>query len=82
MMTYIRKTLAILTLISVVFLAVGSAAEVAKTVAVLPFQINAAEDYSYLKSGILDMLASRLSWEGKVNVIEKPMLPKNSAVKN
>ena len=69
-----RKVFAFLALFFVIFAAPGPRAEVAKTVAVLPFQINAAEDYSYLKNGILDMLASRLSWEGKVNVIEKQMV--------
>ncbi len=71
MMKYAGKTFAVLTLICVIFFAAGSAAEVAKKVAVLPFQINAAEDYSYLRDGILDMLASRLAWEDKVEVIEK-----------
>ena len=46
----------------------------AKKVAVLPFQINAAQDLSYLREGILDMLASRLAWEGKVQVIEKQLV--------
>jgi len=50
-----------------------------KKVAVLPFQINAAEDLSYLREGIMDMLASRLSWEGKVEVIEKPLVKKAMA---
>jgi TolB-like protein len=45
-----------------------------KKVAVLPFQINAAQDLSYLREGILDMLASRLAWEGKVQVIEKQLV--------
>jgi TolB-like protein len=46
----------------------------AKKVAVLPFQINAAQDVAYLREGILDMLASRLAWEGKVEVIEKELV--------
>ena len=45
-----------------------------KKVAVLPFQINAAQDLGYLREGILDMLASRLAWEGKVQVIEKNLV--------
>ena len=71
MMQNVRKTLAVLALIAIVFFSAGSGADVVKKVAVLPFQINAAEDYSYLRDGILDMLASRLAWEGKVEVIEK-----------
>ena len=54
------------------FVAVAtSGAEQEKTVAVFPFQINAAEDLGYLREGILDMLASRLAWESKVKIIEK-----------
>jgi TolB-like protein len=45
-----------------------------KKIAVLPFQINAAQDLGYLREGILDMLASRLAWEGKVQVIEKQLV--------
>ncbi len=45
-----------------------------KKIAVLPFQINAAQDLGYLREGILDMLASRLAWEGKVQVIEKNLV--------
>jgi TolB-like protein len=46
----------------------------AKKVAIMPFQINAAQDLAYLREGILDMLASRLAWEGKVEVIEKQLV--------
>ncbi len=40
-------------------------------VAVLPFQINAAEDMSFLQNGITDMLESRLAWEEKVELIPR-----------
>ena len=40
-------------------------------VAILPFAMNAKEDLGYLSDGIVDMLTSRISWEGKVGVIEK-----------
>jgi TolB-like protein len=43
-------------------------------VAILPFEINAPEDLSYLREGIMDMLASRISWEGKVEVIEEQLV--------
>lgn len=49
-------------------------------VAVLPFKINAMEDYSFLQDGIQDMLTSRLFWEGKVFVIDKDST--NAAVKS
>ncbi len=38
-------------------------------IAILPFNINAEKDLGFLKKGLIDMLASRLSWEGKVIVI-------------
>lgn len=38
-------------------------------VAILPFNINAEKDLGFLKNGLIDMLASRLSWEDKVVVI-------------
>ena len=40
-------------------------------VAVLPFQINAADDMSFLQNGITDMLESRLAWEEKVELISR-----------
>lgn len=41
----------------------------AKRVLVLPFQINAAEDLTFLQKGIQDMLSTRLAYEDKVVVI-------------
>ncbi len=40
-------------------------------VAILPFKINAEKDLSFMKEGIRDMLASRLSWQDNVTVIDK-----------
>ncbi|ROR01854.1 FG-GAP-like repeat-containing protein [Desulfosoma caldarium] len=42
-----------------------------KTVAVVPFQMNTPKDLFYLQDGIWDMLRSRLSWPGKVRVLDK-----------
>jgi len=47
----------------------GHAAAEPKTVAVVPFKINAEKDLSFLRDGIVDMLSSRLSWADKVTVI-------------
>ena len=47
-----------------------AAALAAVRVAVLPFQINADKDYTYLQKGIDDMLSSRLAWADKVEVID------------
>ena len=73
-MEYIRKFLVLVLIIPLLFTAAGSAAETAKKVAILPFEINAPEDLSYLREGIMDMLASRISWEGKVEVIEEQLV--------
>lgn len=40
-------------------------------VAILPFAMNTPANLNYLQSGIRDMLSSRLSWEGKVKVVDK-----------
>jgi len=73
-MEYIRKFLVLVLIIPLLFTAAGSAAETAKKVAIFPFEINAPKDLSYLREGIMDMLASRISWEGKVEVIEEQLV--------
>jgi len=73
-MKYIRKTIFLLATIPILFAAAGSAAEAVKKVAILPFQMNAPQDLNYLREGIMDMLASRLAWEGKVEVVEKQVV--------
>jgi TolB-like protein len=45
--------------------------ETVKRVAILPFTMNAERDLSFLRKGITDMLASRLNWPGKVEIIQK-----------
>jgi TolB-like protein len=40
-------------------------------VAILPFEINAEKDMTFLQEGILDMLGSRLAWHEKVEVINE-----------
>ena len=62
--------------LSVLFIALmaagpQSAAAKPQRVAVLPFKINAEKDLSFLRDGIVDMLASRLSWEDKVVVLSR-----------
>jgi TolB-like protein len=53
-------------------LAVGSLwAKDTYTVTVLPFTINSAENIDYIKQGIEEMLASRISVPNKINVINK-----------
>ncbi len=57
----------------------ASYAEKIKTIIVLPFKINAAQDLTFLKEGIMDMLSSRLSWKDRVMVIEKGLVKEKVA---
>ena len=65
------KLLLICLIFAVVIAGPPAAAARLKRVAVVPFKINAADDLSFLKDGIVDMLISRLSWEGKVAVLNR-----------
>ncbi len=49
----------------------ATAAAEPKRIALLPFKINAEKDMSFLQNGIFDMLTSRLSKEGEVEVINR-----------
>lgn len=40
-------------------------------IAILPFSMHTPGELHYLQSGVRDMLASRLAWQGKVQVIDK-----------
>jgi TolB-like protein len=40
-------------------------------VAILPFDINAERDMTFLQEGIVDMLASRIAWKDKVEIISE-----------
>ena len=40
-----------------------------KTISILPFKINAAENSTHVQDGILQMFYSRLSWKDKVIVV-------------
>ncbi len=54
-----------------IFSGSSSVAKGAKRIAILPFIMNASSDLSYLQEGIVDMLASRLTWKGELDVVEK-----------
>jgi len=49
----------------------GSFAQAPVKVAILPFSMHTPSDLNYLQDGIRDMLASRLAWQGKVQIIDK-----------
>ncbi|MBU1341566.1 MAG: hypothetical protein KKE44_13430 [Proteobacteria bacterium] len=50
-----------------------------KTIAILPFQINAAQNLDYIRNGMLRMLDSRLSWPQNVRVVPKKSVQKHLA---
>ena len=52
----------------------GSAAQQPLRVAVLPFTVHSAEDLSYLKNGIWDIISTRIIVEGEVEVVEKSLV--------
>ena len=48
-----------------------TAVQLPATIAVLPFTIHAAEDFSYIQQGVVHMLHARLAWPEKVRVVPK-----------
>ncbi|MDY6836410.1 MAG: VCBS repeat-containing protein [Thermodesulfobacteriota bacterium] len=67
-----RRCYGFVLLLSLLFLATsGATAREPYRLVIVPFKINADRDLSFLKEGILDMLTSRLSVEGKVAVISR-----------
>jgi TolB-like protein len=68
----IKKRVLILNFILITFfINLASAADEPTRIAVLPFKINAEKDLSFLRDGIYDMLTSRLTVPGKVQVISR-----------
>ncbi|MCD4718995.1 MAG: hypothetical protein K8S13_03935 [Desulfobacula sp.] len=45
-----------------------------QTIAILPFEMISPEDITYIQSGILQMLHSRLVWKDHVIVVEKKII--------
>ncbi len=68
--TSIRRTLFVF--FSMLILCAASAAAAGPTrVAILPFDMNAEKDLTFLQEGILDMLGSRIAYQDQVEVISK-----------
>ncbi len=63
------RSLIIIVMVSFNFLAASAADP--NRIALLPFKINSAQDLSFLKDGIFDMLTSRLSRDGRVEVLSR-----------
>lgn len=56
------------------FLPLWSHAQPPYRVAVLPFTVHSAEDISYLRDGIWDIISTRVIVEGQISVVEKPLI--------
>ena len=82
----LRFSLICTLLLSLIFISASYAAEQAEqqSVAIMPLQIHSPKDISYLKSGIRNMLASRLAAEAGVKIINQsevsPHVPKSGQV--
>jgi len=54
-----------------------------KTISILPFKVNSAQNLTYIQDGILQMLYSRLSWQDNVMVVPPETVKKHlSDMKN
>ena len=63
--------------LSVLLLALSTSVfAAAKTVAIVPFKVNAEKDMSFLRDGVYDMLSTRLSREGEVEVLNRQTVEK------
>ena len=59
-------------LLSILLIAAGPAwAKDKKTVAVIPFSVHSADNIDYVRQGIRDMLSSRISASGKIDVLDR-----------
>ena len=67
----LRCSVSIAMLLILIFSAHSVAQDTPKKILVLPFNINAKEDLSFLQNGIHDMLVTRLSHEDKVITMGK-----------
>jgi len=64
------RIIILLTAALLIFIAAPTLA-VPSRVAILPFDMHAEKDLTFLQEGILDMLGSRLAWKDKVEVINE-----------
>jgi TolB-like protein len=67
------KTAFIAVLLTIMPISVFAAA---KTVAIVPFKVNAEKDMSFLRDGVYDMLSTRLAKEGEVEVLNRQTVEK------
>jgi TolB-like protein len=66
----IPLAIALIIFFSLLYLPLNAEALENKSIAILPFEINAPNDLPHIRTGIESMLYSRLYWKDKVNVID------------
>ena len=59
-----------------------SATDRLKTIAIIPFEINASQNLDYIRDGIVHMLYSRLSWPDNVMVLPQHQVDKKLAAQS
>jgi len=69
------KTAVLSVLLVALSTSVFAAAKTA-TVAIVPFKVNAEKDMNFLRDGVYDMLSSRLTKEGEVEVLNRQTVEK------
>ena len=69
------KTAVLSVLLIALSTSVFAAAKTA-TVAIVPFKVNAEKDMSFLRDGVYDMLSTRLTKEGEVEVLNRQTVEK------
>ena len=57
----------------------ASVAKTTKKVAILPFNMNADRDLTFLQEGIIDMIRTRLAWKGEVEILEKGIIRREAS---
>ena len=71
-----KLKIAVLSVLLVVLSTSVFAAAKTVTVAIVPFKVNAEKDMSFLRDGVYDMLSSRLTKEGEVEVMGRQTVEK------
>ena len=58
-------------ILAILMISVAALAQGTKKVAVIPFGINSKEDIEYIRDGVMDMLMSRISVDGRIEVLSR-----------
>ena len=73
---FISRFFFLIIMASAMILPPATAAAAAKTVAIVPFKINADRDMNYLRDGVADMLSSRIHKAGEFEELSRQTVEK------